>query len=226
MPHLPDITIAKLLLTDLPTEWDGKQSILELKNANFNWRQMEWWGFYFEYLCRLRLSRCFSFPGDQYGKSKTACFDMKRTINWDLKAKAIKSDDHRSILNDTYGIDQSIQKYGSHGLIIALCDVDYNDEDRSFQQWHEQLKGGKSKYEKEREQRTSVSRYRKVRAKLREILFLIINDYNKNFLARYHQGRNSNGNPRPPKYMLDYDLVDKFLVDRIVYDRRQPLTPR
>jgi len=151
---------------------------------------------------------------------------MKRTINWDLKAKAIKSDDHRSILNDTYGIDQSIQKYGSHGLIIALCDVDYNDEDRSFQQWHEQLKGGKSKYEKEREQRTSVSRYRKVRAKLREILFLIINDHNKNFLAIYHQGQNSNGKPRPPKYMLDYDLVDKFLVDRIVYDRRQPLTPR
>jgi hypothetical protein len=29
--------------------------------------------------------------------------------------------------------------------------------------------------------------------------------------------RSSNGNPRPPKYMLDYDLVDKFLVDRIVY---------
>jgi len=45
MSHLPDITIAKLLLADLPTEWDGKQSILELKNANFNWRQMEWWGF-------------------------------------------------------------------------------------------------------------------------------------------------------------------------------------
>ncbi len=143
MPHLPDITIAKLLLTDLPTEWDGKQSILELKNANFNWRQMEWWGFYFEYLCHLRLSQCFSFPGDQYRKSKTDCFDMKRTINWDLKAKVIKSDDHRSILNDTYGIDQSIQKYGSHGPIIALCDVDYNDEDRSFQQWHEQLKGGR-----------------------------------------------------------------------------------
>ena len=56
MPCLPDITIAKLLLADLPTKWDGKQSILELKNANFNWRQMEWWGFYFEYLCRLRLS--------------------------------------------------------------------------------------------------------------------------------------------------------------------------
>ena len=51
MPYLPDITIAKLLLADLPTEWDGKQSILELKNANFNWRQMEWWGFFTSNIC-------------------------------------------------------------------------------------------------------------------------------------------------------------------------------
>lgn len=133
MSYLQDICIARQLLADLPTQWDGQQSILELKAANFNWRQMEWWGFYFEYLCYQRLSRCFCFPGDQYGRSKTACFDMKRTINWDLKAKAIKADNHRSILNDTFGIDESIQKYGSHGLIIALCDVEYNDENRSFQ---------------------------------------------------------------------------------------------
>jgi hypothetical protein len=159
----------------------------------------------------------FFVPRRSIWEVKDCLLRYEKNINWDLKAKAIKSDDHRSILNDKHGIDQSIQKYGSHGLIIALCDVEYNDDNRSFQQWHEQLKGGKSKYEKEREQRTSVSRYRKVRAKLREILFLIINDHNKNFLARYHQGRNSNGNPRPPKYMLDYDLVDKFLVDRIVY---------
>lgn len=86
---------------------------------------------------------------------------MKRVINWDLKVKAIKSDDHRSILNDTSGIDGSIQKYRSHGLIIALCDVEYNDENRGFQRRHEQLKGGKSKYEKEREQRINVSRFRK-----------------------------------------------------------------
>lgn len=50
-----DIQSAKRHLSNLPTIWDGKESVLELKEANFNWRQMEWWGFYFEHLCYERL---------------------------------------------------------------------------------------------------------------------------------------------------------------------------
>lgn len=36
-----DVKIAKHLLRDLPTKWDGKASILEMKEVDFNWRQME-----------------------------------------------------------------------------------------------------------------------------------------------------------------------------------------
>lgn len=188
---------------------------MELKEANFNWRQMEWWGFYFEHLCYERLEGSFEIPGDRYGTARTACFDVKGSINWDLKAKAIKSDDHRSILNDTKAMNKSIKEYGAHGLIIALCDVEYNDNDRTFQKWHQELKGGKSKYEINREQRTSVSRYRKTTAKLQEILFLVVTSKNISSLEIHHQGRNSNGKPRPPKYMLNYETIKKFLVDRI-----------
>jgi hypothetical protein len=212
-----DVQSLKKLLAKLPTKWDGKKSILDLKKANFNWRQMEWWGFYFEYLCYLRLGDIFTIPGDRYGKAKTACFDIKNSINWDLKAKAIKSDDHRSILNDVEAMNLSVKEYGAHGLVIALCDVEYNDVNRSFQQWHQELKGGKSKYEINREQRTSVSRYRKTKAKLQEILFLVVTSKNISSLGIHHQGRNSNGKPRPPKYMLDYDLINKFLVDKIEF---------
>lgn len=214
-----DVNTAKSLLSNLPTSWEGKKSILELKKANFNWRQMEWWGFYFEYLCYSRLKGAFAIPGDRYGKTRTACFDIKRSINWDLKAKAIKSDDHRSILNDTEAMNWSIREYGAHGLIIALCDVEYNDDNRTFQKWHQELKGGKSKYEINREQRTSVSRYRKTYAELREILFLLVTSKNISSLGIHQQGRNSNGKPRPPKYMLDYDSIKKFLVDKIVFDK-------
>lgn len=214
-----DVKSAKTLLSNLPIKWDGKKSVLELKEANFNWRQMEWWGFYFEYLCYKRLDNSFSIPGDRYGKARTACFDIKGSINWDLKAKAIKSDDHRSILNDTEAMNWSVREYGAHGLIIALCDVEYNDKNRTFQKWHQKLKGGKSKYEIKREQRTSVSRYRKTRAVLQEILFLVVTPNNISALGIHHQGRNSNGKPRPPKYMLDYDTVKKFLVDRIVFGK-------
>lgn len=214
---IDDIEIASQRLSNLVTCWDGKESILELKAANYNWRQMEWWSFYFEYLCFQKLREYFQIPGDRFGRVKTASFDLKRTINWDLKAKAIKSDDHRSILNDMAAIQRSVEDYGAHGLIIGLCDVEYNDNNRTFQTWHEQLKGGKSKYEIERLQRTSISRYRKTRADLVEILFLVINRENEQFLEIYHQGRNSNGQPRPPKYMLNYDEVERFLIKRLSF---------
>ncbi len=31
------------------------------------------------------------------------------------------------------------------------------------------------------------------------------------------QGRNSNGMPRPPKYMLDLEDIDGLLVDRLEF---------
>jgi hypothetical protein len=213
-----DVKVAKALLSSLPTYWDGKKSILELKGVNFNWKQMEWWGFYFEYLCYQRLRNAFSIPGDRYGKARTACFDLKGSINWDFKAKAIKSDDHRSILNDTEAMKWSIREYGANGLAVALCDVEYNDANRTFQKWHQKLKGGKSKYEISRELRTTVSRYRKTRAILQEILFLVVTPKNISALGIHHQGRNSNGKPRPPKYMLDYDSINKFLIDKIEFE--------
>ena len=202
-----DIDILKSNLVKLPKFWEGKTCILELKEADYNWRQMEWWAFYFEYMVKKMLGDKFSFPGDQYDN---VLFDLKGEINWDLKAKAIKSDDHKVILNDKSAMEQSIEKSGYHGEIIALCDVEYNDNDRSFQKWHTELKGGKSNYELAREKRTSVSRYRKTNAELTEIVLLIFKADDLDLLAIMKQGRNSNGKPRPEKYMLDLETIDHF----------------
>ena len=138
-PFANDIADAKEALADLPVVWEGKKSVLELKAADYNWRQMEWWAFYFEHLCHQRLRGKFEIPGERFG---TVRFDLKGCVNWDLKAKAIKSDDHKCILNDCGAINAAIRKYGEHGVLIALCDVEYNDTKRSFQKWHSKLKGG------------------------------------------------------------------------------------
>lgn len=219
MTIVNDTLAAKRALSTLPTEWDGRKCILELKAADYNWRQMEWWAFYFEYCCRRSLAGEFRMPGDKIG---TVSFDAKRSVNWDFKATAIKTDNHRSILNDVSAMDETLRKYGSHGLIVAMCDVEYNDTSRTFQKWHENLKGGKSRYELEREQRTEMSRYRKTCATLREILFLTINSNNVNLLDLHHQGRNSNGEPRPAKYMLDFETVGRFLTDRLTFQSHVP----
>lgn len=211
-----DVTTAKKLLSTLPLDWEGKKCVLELKEADFNWRQMEWWAFYFEFLCRRRLSGIFEVPGERFG---TVVFDLKGSVNWDLKAKAIRSDEHKCILNDRSAIDAAIKMYGAHGVLIALCDVEYNDESRAFQRWHSELKGGLSAYEKDRRARTEISRYRKTRAVLREILFLRLDQRNVEVLGEMRQGRNSNGKPRPPKYMLDLEQIDDLLVDRISFSQ-------
>lgn len=175
---------------------------------------MEWWAFYFEHLCFAVLRNDFAIPGEQFGSVR---FDLKRSVNWDMKSKAIKSDDHRAILNDKSAMEQSIAAHGEHGAIIALCDVEYNDTDRSFQKWHTELKGGQSKYEEARILRTNVSRYRKTHATLNEILFLRLTQTDLPLLGTMRQGRNSNGKPRPEKYLLDLEELSPFLIDRLVF---------
>jgi hypothetical protein len=211
-----DLRIFKKHLSLLPTLWEGKESVLELKEADYNWRQMEWWAFYFEYKAKSLLNGKITIPGARYGNVQ---FDLRGNINWDLKASAIKTDNHKIILNDKIAMDRSVRVDGEHGEIIALCDVVYNDIDRTFQQWHTILKGGKSDYERSREQRTSVSRYRKTKAKLCEIIFLVLRKENLHDLPIMKQGRNSNGSPRNIKYMLDLENLGNIEKYRIEFTR-------
>ena len=200
-------------LREMPASWDGRKSVLELKDIDYQWRQMEWMGFYFEVLCKRYLKNAnFKIPGEKYGNVE---FDSFCSINWDMKASAIKSDNHRIILNDQKAIDKSLKDYGYHGVILALLDVDYNDDDRSFQRWHNELKGGLSKYEKERISRNATSRYRKTNALVKQILLLVIDRNNQGNLDIHRQGRNSDGSARNPKYMLNIEKAHHFEVDRI-----------
>lgn len=204
---MDDIEIFSHLLNPMPTDWDGRNCILLLKSADFQWRQMEWMGFYFEYQCKRFLSRACETPGDRFGNVE---FDLKRNFNWDTKASAIKSINDRIILNDKSAMDQSIKLHGSHGEIIARCDVEYNDADRSFQKWHSDLKGGKSTYETDREDRKAPSRLRKTHAELVEIVLVVLKESDLEHLSIYKQGRNSDGSPRNVKYVLNFGQIENF----------------
>ena len=213
MKGLNDIALITSGLGDMPVDWDGKQSVLELKAADYNWRQMEWWAFYFEYKFRALFSNRLTIPGERFDRVQ---FDLKGEINWDLKAKAITLGDNNVILNDKTSMENSIARHGYHGEIIGLCDVEYDDEARRFQHWHTQLKGGLSTYEKKRKSRTSTSRRRKKSAALKEVVFVIFEEHDLPKLLTMKQGRNSNGLPRPEKYMLDMAKLDQFYHKRLV----------
>lgn len=194
------------LLAHLPVIWDGRGAILEMRGVGYpHWKQMEWIGFYFQFLCDTKLSSLIKTPGPKYGRAE---FDGFSEIPWNFKAHPSKNaggqDNDKVIINDRSAMRTAIKQFGGAGLILAIGDATYNDEDRGFQVWHQELKGGLSDFEKERILRKAPSRLRKTAFRLREIRLILIDDkimkrqksFQKNF-------RNSNGNPRNAKILLD-----------------------
>ncbi len=198
-------------LKNVPKIWDGRESILEMKKSDYSqWKQMEWIGFYFQFLCEERyLSDIMDIPGPKYGNVR---FDAFEEIPWDFKVHAMNTSSHQVIINDREAITNGIKDYGAVGLILAIGEVQYNDEDRTFQKWLEELKGGKSKYEIERIQRGAWSRLRKVLFALQQISFIRITDDTLVKCGSFQEDfRNADGSPRRAKVLLDLEVIDEEL---------------
>lgn len=196
---------------NIPLVWDGRKSILEMKESGFpHWKQMEWIGWYFQFLCERFLKDIVEIPGPKFGNVR---FDGFLKIPWDFKDHAINTSSHQIIVNDSEATATGIKKFGSVGLILSMGKVEYNDEQRTFQKWHEALKGGKSKYELERIKRGAWSRLRKTEFNLEQISFIKIDD---NVLIKcgsfQRDFRNSNGRPRREKVLLDLEKLDEEIV--------------
>jgi len=163
--------IYELLRNYIPSEWDGKKAILELKEADYYWRRPEWIGWYFESKPhRILVENIGGSFGPKYGRTQ---FDYKRNYVWDFKTH-VDNSGAWAIINDMEAMDRCIQEYGGVGLILAIGSAEYDDEKRTFRYWHEQFKGGKSKYEYERIKRGATSRVRKITFVLRKIEVLCL----------------------------------------------------
>ena len=199
-------------LRSLPILWDGKKCILELKEANYHWRQMEWIGFYFEYLCRKNLSDTLEIPGPRYGK---VSFDAFWYFPWDFKAHVVHNIAGKPqpvcIINDQEAVIQAIGEYGKTNLIIASGCANYNDVDHSFRKWHQALKGGPSKYVKDREKRGKNPRLRKVSFHVNKYGIYELNASVLERLGIYKQGINSNLKSRRPKFRMNLNNHEPIL---------------
>ncbi len=200
-------TIFKKLKAGLPKIWDGKECILFMKdNGCTQWRQMEWPGFYFQFMCERILGQdgYMQVPGPLYGNVE---FDGFKIIPWDFKAHSIdaaKGDNGKVPTNGYNESLQAIDQYGTIGFIIMTGESAYDDENQSFKKWHDQLKGGISKYEKERIRRTSRSRRRKINFIPKELTFVFVDQENISSCGKFQANfRNSNGVARNSKIMLD-----------------------
>ncbi|MBR4017202.1 MAG: hypothetical protein IKK11_05260 [Oscillospiraceae bacterium] len=197
--------IFKKLMEKLPSAWEGKETILYMKkNGCRNWRQMEWPGWYFQFMCETVLSKegFFSIPGPSYGNVE---FDGKRNIPWDFKAHTSNASGKNKVPTNGYQeVMAAIEEYGCVGFMIASGNAIFDDANQTFKKWHDELKGKTSDYEKERIARGAPSRRRKASFKLDAIYFIFVDKDTIQYCGSFQGGmRNSNGVPRNPKVMID-----------------------
>lgn len=204
----PEYEILKQRLETIPQFWDGKKSILELQENNFQWRQMEWIGFSFEQWCKDNLSDIMEIP--YHKKIKNVIFDAFYKFPWDFKTH-VTNHGRNVIVNDHSAIERVISEFGFFGLIIVKGTAKY-DEDREFYNWHEALKGGKSSYTQKREQRGSYSRPRKTSFEINEIIGRIFHAGSVSSFHRFRQGREPNGTARKAKFMIDPMDIDSQII--------------
>ena len=187
----------------VPKVWDGRSAILEMKEGGSKqWRQMEWMGFYFEFLCEKHFTSIIDLPGKKYGRTE---FDAFQEISWDFKTHAANTTNHNVITNDAEAVANTIDDYGHYGIILAIGEVEYNDEERTFKRWHDELKEGISQYEVNRINRGAMSRRRKTEFVLSEIHFICLNDETLSQCSgSFQKGfRNADGSLRRTKVMIN-----------------------
>ena len=199
---------------NIPKIWDGKESILEMKEGGSkNWRQTEWQGWYFEYLCESLFEGILDIPGKKYGNTE---FDAFSVISWDFKSHASNATTPNVITNDTEAILNTIDDYGYYGIILAAGVAKYNDEDGTFRRWHEELKGGVSEYTKKRIKRGAKSKTRKTEFSLSEIRFVCFDhEALQECGVSFQKGfRNADGSPRRAKVAIKTRQIpdDVFIV--------------
>lgn len=199
-------------LSRMSTKWDARQVYLNWKNTNSKYlKQTEWIGWRFQELCEqyLKSTQMFDFSRQRYG---FADFDAFAEIPWDFKAHIRQNPQglqtHK--IPGTYrrATLQAIKDYSAAGFILGIGDAVFNDEDRSFQLWHDKLKGGLSKYEEERIARGAPSRLRKTKFILEEIRIIEVDKKLCKNLGTFMEGfRNKDGSPRKAKVMLDLSII-------------------
>lgn len=200
------------LLRNISKVWDGKACVLELQAADYQWRQMEWLGWWFEWRAKhIATARLGGVDGPRYGRTQ---FDSKLKAVWDFKAHAVQGERDWVILNDAEAVERCIIDYGSVGYVIASGETEY-DEDGAFYAWHEALKGGPSKYTMKRRARAGWSRPRKTRFTLTDLVCFRLKSLDdlragmkEGWLGGFQeQFINSNDRPRRAKYKVRLDLL-------------------
>ncbi len=130
----------------------------------------------------------------------------------------MNTSNHQIIVNDSEATANGVKDYEAVGIILSLGKVLHNDEDRTFQKWHEALKGGLLDYSLERIERGAWSRLRKTHFTLEEIHLVQLTDATLVKCGSFQQDfRNADGSPRRKKVLLDLEMLEDEIIKTISF---------
>jgi len=165
-------TVEKLRLAsqNIPKVWDGRESTLEMKDANFKyWKQTEWMDFYFKFLCQKYFTGTIDLPGKKYGITE---FDAFCEISWDFKVDSIDPSTYSVTANEAEAIADTLSDYGYYGIILAIGDIEFDDKETTVKKCHDELRGKVNEYDTNKINSGIMSRTRKTAFVLEEIHFI------------------------------------------------------
>lgn len=210
--------IKEILTKQMPQQWLGRRCILEMKNADYHWKELEWIGWYYKFKAIDLLIQ--NSGGLDFTKSQEI-YDYKNKYIWRFIAYPKKPGNKQTaIFNDCELVNICIEKHGGLGLVIAMGDAT-KDHDGGFWRWHTHLKGGFSKYENERKRRGRKPRIRKTSFYVTEYILVYL-DSRKGVDRGLSEGwlrgdaqvgwRNSDGTPRNAKYKIIINEVPSDIL--------------
>lgn len=201
-------------------EWiKGDKAILEMKNNNFSqWKQVEWQGFFLEYLyeCFIKNEKCENEMAYIRDKEKDALdFDLffkKQNFYGDLKASDIGK--NQAPGNKKESFCKCINMYDKFWYLIyehdTLKDKNYGFEVTKFRS---SLINSDPKEEKVKT--LSYGKRMKNQVNFRKMEIIEINRVNfREILSDFNQGHQPDGSSRDTKFMINKRNIDNCVIYR------------
>lgn len=199
----------------------ANQAILSMKDNDFsNWAQAEWQGWFleFEFNKFLEKNKIISISFTNSLIKDDSIFDLfLNNLDFYADLKTSDSSKKQTLANDKSKLIESLNAHNKFWYIVyeheTILDKN-NDEDFSATKFMNRLKFESGKWPRNKSyNELSYGNKMKHSIKFKNMFVLEINKSNYiHILNEFNQGRQSSGESRKPKFLIDKKNIDNYLI--------------